>query len=66
MHGQIACAGPTGATIDPRFAEDEFTRQAVQERTSQVTHAHAKGLAVTVLGTVAFLGLARAFVRAVR
>ena len=30
MHGQIACAGPTGATIDPRFAEDEFTRRAVR------------------------------------
>ncbi len=66
MHGNMTCAGAADAIEDPRFAEDEFTRQALVERRTVTAHAHAKGLLATVLGTLAFLGIPRAFVRAVR
>ena len=65
MHHAPLCASVAGAT-DARFADDEFTRQAVTEQQDQAKHAHLAGFFATILGGFLFLTLAKAFVRAVR
>lgn len=65
MHSHELCASPAGTTRIT-FADDPFTQAALDERRGHAKHAHIAGALAAVVGSVIFLGLARAFVRAVR
>ena len=66
MHGHVCCAGSAGAIEDPRFAEDEFTSQALQESRTRANHAHAKGLVASVLGGLLVVGVFKTICAAFR
>ena len=66
MHGHTCCAESVGAIQDPRFAEDGFTRQALDERRTHANHAHAKGLIASVLGGLLIVGVFKTICAAFR
>lgn len=42
---------------DPRFADDDFTQNALRERRARAAHAHGGALLLSVLGSMLFLGM---------
>jgi hypothetical protein len=62
-HGHTCCSahyrGTSALSVDPRFADDEFTQAAALERRARAAHAHGMSLLVLVLGGFLFLGIAK-------
>jgi hypothetical protein len=60
-HTQACCGHGHSAhlTVDPRFADDEFTQAALDERRVRAAHAHGTSLVLAILGGILFVGVAK-------
>jgi hypothetical protein len=67
-HTQACCGHGHAAslTVDPRFADDEFTQAALDERRVRAAHAHGASMLLAILGGILLVGVAKMLCRSGR